>query len=42
MTRLTDLNAKIKFEEGHNLILDGRVDEGLELLLTLEPEYLDW
>lgn len=40
--RLTDLNAKIKFEEGHTLILDGRVDEGLEILLTLEPEYLDW
>jgi len=40
--RLTDLNAKIKFEEGHTLILDGRTDEGLEILLALEPEYLDW
>jgi len=40
--RLTDLNAKIKFEEGHTLILDGRVDEGLEILLTLEPEYVEW
>ncbi len=42
VTKLTDLNAKIKFEEGHTFIIDGRVDEGLELLLTLEPEYLDW
>lgn len=42
VTRLTDLNAKIKFEEGHTLILDGRVDEGLEILLALEPEYVDW
>jgi len=39
---LHDLNAKIKFEEGHTLILDGRVDEGLEILLALEPEYVDW
>lgn len=39
---LHDLNAKIKFEEGHTLILDGRVDEGMEVLLALEPEYLDW
>lgn len=42
VTRLTDLNAKIKFEKGHTLILDGRIDEGLEILLTLEPEYVDW
>lgn len=42
VTRLHDLNAKIKFEEGHTLILDGRVDEGLEILLALEPEYVEW
>ena len=40
--QLHDLNAKIKFEEGHTLILDGRTEEGLEILLALEPEYLDW
>lgn len=39
---LHDLNAKIKFEEGHTLILDGRPTEGLEILLALEPEYVDW
>lgn len=39
---LHDLNAKIKFEEGHTLILNGRPDEGLEILLALEPEYVDW
>lgn len=39
---LHDLNAKIKFEEGHTLVLDGRPEEGLEILLSLEPEYLDW
>lgn len=39
---LHDLNAKIKFEEGHTLILDGRPTEGLEILLSLEAEYLDW
>jgi tetratricopeptide (TPR) repeat protein len=39
---LHDLNAKIQFEEGHTLILDGRPDEGLEILLALEPEYVDW
>lgn len=39
---LHDLNAKIKFEEGHTLVLDGRPEEGLEILLALEPEYVDW
>lgn len=39
---LHDLNAKIKFEEGHTLILNGRPEEGLEVLLALEPEYVDW
>ncbi|MBI9013598.1 MAG: tetratricopeptide repeat protein [Clostridiales bacterium] len=42
VTRLHDLHAKIKFEEGHTLIIDGRQDEGLEILLALEPEYVDW
>jgi tetratricopeptide (TPR) repeat protein len=39
---LHDLNAKIKFEEGHTLVIEGRPEEGLEILLSLEPEYVDW
>lgn len=39
---LHDLHAKIKFEEGYKLILNERPEEGLEVLLALEPEYLDW
>lgn len=40
--KLHDLNAKIKFEEGHTLVLNERPEEGLEILLALEPEYIDW
>lgn len=39
---LHDLNAKLKFEEGYKLVLNERPTEGLEILLALEPEYLDW
>lgn len=42
VSNLHDLNAKIKFEEGHTLILNERPEEGLEILLALEPEYVDW
>jgi tetratricopeptide (TPR) repeat protein len=42
VSNLHDLNAKIKFEEGHTLVLNGRPEEGLEILLALEPEYVDW
>ncbi len=42
VTNLHDLNAKISFEKGHTLILNGRVEEGLEILLSLEEEYVDW
>ncbi len=42
VTNLHDLNAKILFEKGHTLILNERVDEGLEILLSLEEEYVDW
>lgn len=39
---LHNLHAKIKFEEGYKLVLSERPTEGLEILLALEPEYLDW
>ena len=40
--KLHDLHAKIKFEEGYKLVINERPTEGLEILLALEPEYLDW
>ncbi len=42
ITKLHDLHAKIKFEEGYKLVLNERPQEGLEILLALEPEYVDW
>lgn len=42
MSRLGDIDAKVSYEEGYNLILDGMIHEGLEKLLPLEDEYSDW
>lgn len=39
---LAKIDAHLKFEEGVDLILNERVTEGLELLLTLEDEHDDW
>lgn len=42
VSRLGDIDAKVNYEEGYNLILDGMIHEGLEKLLPLEDEYSDW
>lgn len=42
ISRLNDINAKIDYEEGYNLVLDGMYHEGLQKLLPLEDEYNDW
>ncbi len=42
ISRLADIDAKVSYEEGYNLILDGMIHEGLEKLLPLEDEYNDW
>lgn len=42
ISRLGDIDAKVSYEEGYNLILDGMIHEGLEKLLPLEDEYSDW
>ena len=42
INNLRDLDGKIIFEKGYNLILQGRPHEGLELLLSIEEDYLDW
>ncbi len=39
---LTKVEDKARFEEGSKLIMSGRTDEGLELLLTIEPDHSDW
>ena len=42
INNLRDLDGKIIFEKGYNMILQGRPHEGLELLLSIEDDYLDW
>ncbi len=39
---LTDIESKVIYEKGIDLILNDRVQEGLEKLLSLEIEYNDW
>ncbi len=40
--RLRDLDAKIRYERGYKLVIDGQADQGLEYLLPLEPDYPEW
>ncbi|MGL4911956.1 MAG: tetratricopeptide repeat protein [Romboutsia sp.] len=36
------MDFKVQYEEGYNLIFQGRCEEGLEKLLPLEEEHSDW
>ena len=40
--RINDIDAKVRYEEGYNLIINGMSEEGLVKLLPLEDEYSDW
>ncbi len=36
------MDFKVQYEEGYNLVFQGRCEEGLEKLLPLEAEHSDW
>lgn len=40
--KLEDIAPKIVYEEGYNMILGGKVEEGLEKLQVLEDKYPEW
>ena len=40
--KLSSILDKVVYEEGYNLVFQGRADEGLEKLLPLEEKYPDW
>ncbi len=42
MNSLSEISHKIQFEEGYNLVLDGRANEALDKLLPLEKKYPEW
>lgn len=42
INKLAEINYKIQYEEGYNLVLSGRPQEALELLLPIEEKYSDW
>lgn len=39
---LGNISFKVKYEEGYNLVFQGKAEEGLEKLLPLEDENPDW
>lgn len=39
---LKQLDYKVDYEMGYNLVLQGKTEEGLEKLLPLQEEYSDW
>lgn len=42
MNSLSEISHKIQFEEGYNLVFDGRPNEALDKLLPLEEKYPEW
>lgn len=42
VTVLRNIDDEVEFEKGYNLIVNQRVDEGMEILKTLEVEHNDW
>lgn len=40
--KLIELQDKVTYEEGYQLVLAGRSQEGLEKLLSIEDKYQDW
>ena len=42
LNKLSEISYKIQYEEGYNLVLSGRPQEGLEKLLPLEEKYPEW
>ncbi|SHK49907.1 tetratricopeptide repeat protein [Paramaledivibacter caminithermalis] len=42
INKLSEIDYKIQYEEGYNLVLSGRPHEALEKLLPLEEKYSDW
>lgn len=41
-TKLSEINYKVQYEEGYNLVFSGRPDEALDKLLPLEERYPEW
>ena len=42
LEKIVELRDKVVYEEGYQLILNGRSQEGLEKLLSIEEKYQDW
>ncbi|MCT4565925.1 MAG: tetratricopeptide repeat protein [Maledivibacter sp.] len=42
VNKLVEISYKVQYEEGYNLVLNGRPNEALKLLLPLEEVYSDW
>jgi len=40
--KIIELQDKVIYEEGYQLVLNGRYQEGLEKLLSIEDKYQDW
>ena len=39
---LNNIDFKVRYEEGYNLVFQGKADEGLKKLLAIEEEHPDW
>ncbi|EQI33119.1 hypothetical protein QOU_3656, partial [Clostridioides difficile Y202] len=39
---LGKMDFKVQYEEGYTLVFQGKFKEGLEKLLPLEEEHMDW
>lgn len=42
MNKLSEINYKVQYEEGYNLVFNGRPNEALDKLLPLEERYPEW
>ncbi|MEG0250505.1 MAG: tetratricopeptide repeat protein [Peptostreptococcus sp.] len=39
---LSNIDFKVRYEEGYNLVFQGKAEEGLEKLLPIEEQHPDW
>jgi len=42
LEKIIELRDKVVYEKGYELVLNGRYQEGLEMLLSIEEQYEDW
>lgn len=42
LNSLSEISHKVQYEEGYNLVLEGRLNEALDKLLPLEEKYPEW